>query len=236
MIAPSYQKYKIITDPYEINGRQYVQIDMGKNKTKQVRWYSESEYNKMYPPVKVIQPAKSRKDVLGFGDAGFIWIFKGETYENLDWFRDSPCRYARTWGWYLPSNIEMPEPLPAGVEPIKLNWEDVSFDNQLISEEQIHQVVDNMIYDPGVSKHVGKVGDRLDLDVICEKAVQTDGYYGVSTFHVFRELDTGNIFTWSTTAKSLEQGKQYHIRGNVKGHDTYKAVAQTALTRCTVVE
>ena len=161
LVAKSYENLEQVCEPYTMNGKEYVKVRMKNGSIKQVRAYSEAEYRKYNPEVKIIKPAKSRRDILGFGEKGFIWIFKGETYENLDWFHSSPCRYARTWGWYLPSDIEMPSPLPTNVEPLKLEWDEVSFEDQLISEDQIKEVVDKMLYDAGTSRYIGKVGDRL---------------------------------------------------------------------------
>lgn len=237
MVAKSYQNLPILCEPYKMNNKMYVKIKMKNGNAKQVRWYDEAEYRKYNPEVVIIKPAKSRRDVLGFGEKGFIWLFKGNTpdatYENLDWFHDSPCRYARTWGWYLPSDIEMPDPLPAGITPIKLEWNEVSFDGQLIPEEQVKAVADSKLYDAGVSKHIGKIGERLDLMLTCTRAIQSESVYGISTLHIFEDT-AGNIFTWSTTSKCLEEGKTYHIKGTVKAHDTYRNNAQTALTRCSV--
>lgn len=236
-VAKSYEGLPFVSEPYILNGREYIKVRMKNGTIKQVRSYSESEYKKYNPPVEIIQPAKSRRNVLGFGEQGFIWLFKGNTpdaiYEDLDWFHDSPCRYARTWGWYLPSSIEMPDPLPANITPVKLEWDEVSFEDQLISEDQIKAVADAKLFDPSPSKHVGKIGDRLDLILTCDKAVQSQSIYGISTLHVFHDQHD-NIFTWSTTSKCLEEGKTYHIKGTVKGYDTYRNAAQTALTRCSI--
>ena len=120
LVAKSYQGLPFVSEPYTLNGREYVKVRMKNGSIKQVRSYSEAEYRKYNPKVEIIKPAKSRRDILGFGEKGFIWIFKGETYENLDFFHSSPCRYARTWGWYLPSVIEIPSPLPTNIDPLKL--------------------------------------------------------------------------------------------------------------------
>jgi len=169
LVAKSYEGLEQICEPYSLNGREYVKVRMKNGQIKQVRAYSEAEYRKYNPEVIIVKPAKSRRNVLGFGEQGFIWLFKGETYENLDWFHDSPCRYARTWGWYLPSDIPMPEPLPANITPVKLEWDEVSFEDQLISEDQIKAVADAKLFDPSPSKHVGKIGDRLDLMLTCDR-------------------------------------------------------------------
>ena len=235
LVAKSYENLEQLTDPYEVNGKMYVKVRMKNGQPKQVRAYSEKEYAKYNPEVKIIKPAKSRRDSLGFGEAGYIWIFKGETYDNLEWFRASPCRYTRVWGWYLPSNEEMPSPLPANIEPIKLEWDDVSLDGQLISEDEMTKVVDKLLYDESTSQFVGNVGDRVDLEVVCTRVSETQSMYGISYFHVFKAID-GNIFTWGTTSKCLEEDKIYHLRGTVKGHQTYKGQNQTTLTRCKVEE
>ena len=124
LVAKSYENLEQVCEPYSLNGKEYVKVRMKNGSIKQVRAYTEAEYRKYNPEVKIIKPAKSRRDVLGFGEKGYIWIFKGATpgatYENLDWFRASPCRYTRVWGWYLGSDEAMPEPLPANIEPIKL--------------------------------------------------------------------------------------------------------------------
>ena len=232
-VAKSYQSLERVGKPYEVNGKMYVQVKMKNGKEKTVRAYSESEYRKYNPEVKIIQSAKSRRDVLGFGKEGYIWIFKGDTYAALDWFRLSPCRYTRLWGWYLSSSEEMPDPLPVGIEPVKLNWDEVSFDGDLLEDKDIVKVVDSKLYDAGVSKWVGKIGERLTLTLKCVRATESDGYFGISRFYVFNDI-AGNVFTWSTSAKVLEEGHIYELTGGVKAHDTYRAVAQTALTRCNI--
>ena len=235
LVAKSYENLEQVCEPYIMNGKEYVKVRMKNGSIKQVRAYSEAEYRKYNPEVKIIKPAKSRRDILGFGEKGFIWIFKGETYENLDFFHASPCRYARPWGWYLPSDIEMPSPLPANIEPLKLGWDEVSFEDQLISEDQIKEVVDKMLYDAGTSRYIGKVGDRLEMDVTCKKASISQSIYGISYFYVFEDSE-GNVYTWGTSARSLDEGVQYHLKGTVKDHSTYRNVCQTVLTRCKVEE
>ena len=239
LVAKSYQGLPFVSDPYTLNGKEYIKVKMKSGQAKQVRVYSEAEYKKYNPEVKIIKPAKSRRDTLGFGEQGFIWLFKGKTsestYQNLDWFRTSPCRYTRVWGWYLPSDIEMPDPIPIDVEPIKLSWDEVSFNDQLIPDDQIVKVVDGLLYDAGVSKHVGNVGDRIEFDGTCTRATVNQGAYGISYFYVF-ESDEGNIFTWGTSARILDEGTRYHIKGSVKEHTVFRNNCQTVLTRCKVEE
>ena len=237
LVAKSYQSLPQVGEEYTVNGRTYVKVRTKTGDLKQVRTYTQKEYNKYNPEVKIIQPAKSRRDILGFGEKGFIWLFKGKTpnatYENLNFFRDSPCRYTRVWGWYLPSDIEMPDPIPVDVEPVKLEWADVSLEDQLIPDDQIVKVVEGLLYDAGTSEYVGKVGDRVEFDCTCTRASITQGAYGLSYFYVFTS-DDGNVYTWGTSARSLEEGHRYHIRGTIRDHITFRNNKQTVLKNCRV--
>jgi len=235
LVAKSYQGLEQLCAPYMNNGKMYVKVRMNNGTEKVVRAYSEAEYKKYNPEVKIIQKAKSRRDTLGFGEAGFIWLFKGDTYPLLDWFKASPCRYAKLWGWYLPSNIDMPALIPAGIEPIQLAWDEISLDDQLISDKDITKIVDEKLYDAGSSQWVGEIGVRYAMELTCIRAINIDNMYGSSTFHIFEDEDK-NIFTWSTSAKTLIEGHTYSLTGTIKAHDKYKNKCQTALTRCIIKE
>ena len=233
LVAKSYENLEQITEPYELNGKMYVKVRTKTGAAKQVRAYSEAEYRKYNPEVKIIQPAKSRRNVLGFGDAGFIWLFKGDTYSVIDWFRASPCRYAKTWGWYLPSDVSMPDTLPAGIEPVKLMWDEVSVDEQLKSDADIQAIANSKIYDAGTSQWIGEIGDRITFTAVCERAIETMSMYGTSIIHTFKDED-GNVYVWATTAKSLTPGNLYELAGTIKQHSTYRNVKQNVMTRCSV--
>ena len=239
LVAKSYQNLEQVTEPYSVNGRMYVKVRMKSGDIKQVRAYSEKEYaryNSSSKPVETPKITKTRRNALGFGKKGFIWIFKGDTYSNLDWFRISPCRYTRVWGWYLPSDIELPDPMPTNIEPVKLEWSLVSRNDDLISEDEIVKVVDGMLYDAGESRHIGNVGDRLDFVATCVRATSNpNSFGGISYFYVFEDEDK-NVYTWGTSARVLEEGITYHIRGTVKDHGVFRNVKQNALTRCKVEE
>ena len=235
LVAPSYQKLEKVSDEFNSNGKTYIKVRMKNGSIKTVRTYSQNEYNKFYPPVTIIQPAKSRRDVLGFGDAGYIWIFKGDTYNVVDWFKASPCRYTRVWNWYLPSNIELPEPLPAGIEPIKLMWDEVSNDNQLLPEADVQKIVESKIYEAGPSEWIGKIGERLTLTLVCRRVVETESNYGISNIHTLLD-ENNNIFIWATSSRRLEENHIYELTGTVKKQDIYRNNKQTTLSNCRIKE
>ena len=238
LVAKTYQNLEQVSDTYTVNGKQYVKVRLNNGTIKQVRAYTEAEYRKYNPEVKIIQKAKSQKEVFGFGEQGFIWIFKGDTYGAIDWFRWAPTRYAEMLGWYLPSDIEMPQPIPEGVTPLKLKWEDVcdetgeSFKNK----DEIKSYIETLIYDPGTSEWLGEVGKRLTIPLTCTRIMHFMNAYGESTMFHF-ETDNGDVCIWSTqTSKDIQEKHKYMIAGTVKQHGIYRNVKQTVLTRCTIKE
>ena len=239
-VAKSYQELEIVGDVFVSSGRQYVNVKLKSGKLKTVRWYSDSEYRKMYPEaVAVARSAdpfsKSQKEVLGF-TKGYITIFKGDTYSEIDWFRASIARYTRWWGWYIISTEEVPADLPEGITPIQLLWELVGQeDGNLKPEHLVKEAVESIIYDESESEYQGAIGERLDLYLTVERTIELDGSYGRSTMHIMRD-DCGNLFVWTTASKSWSAGTEHHIKGTVKDHRKYKNECQTVLTRCLEVK
>ena len=234
-VAKTYQSWNIIDEPYIKNGRRYIVVERPNGSRKEVRWYTDAEYARMYPeaeaPMKKIRP---RKEVLGF-EKGYITIFKGDTYAFSEWFKENGATYRTFWGWSFASTQELPE-LPVGLEPKQLRWEDVAYvdEDELKSQSAIDEAVAALIYEESNSQWIGAVGDRLEVEVLVVKAVELpDGYYGPSTMHIMEDAD-GNQYVWTTGSRKLEQGENYKLRGSVKEHKSYKRVKQTVLTRCRV--
>ena len=238
LVAKSYEGLPIVTEPYTVNGREYVDVRLKSGQIKKVRSYTPQEYARYNPPVKVVQQAKSPRDVLGFGEAGYIWVFKGNTYENLSFFRNAPTRFARPFGWYLPSNIEMPDPLPVDITPVKLPWEAVKLDDyHLKDEKELTAIVAEYIYEPGQSEWLGEVGDKLEnVEVTCLRKIYLDSIYGSSTMYIFED-DNHNQLTWTTsTYQPIEADERYILNGKIKQLTKYRNINQTVVKNCKVKE
>lgn len=137
-VAKSYEGLPVVEEEYTKNGRTYCKVRTTKGVTKEVRTYTQEEWNKLYG---VITPKKSagtvvcdQKHLLGF-DKGYITIFKGAVAANEPFFEKGPFRYSRWTGWYLPSNETVPV-LPEGIVSIILPWEIIGMDNGKIKEEK----------------------------------------------------------------------------------------------------
>lgn len=238
-VARTYSSLEILTEPYEKeNGRKYVEVRLKSGKPKEVRWYTDVEYARLYPEaggiITIPQPEKPHlKKALGF-DKGYITIFKGDQETNNDWFRLSIARYARDWGWYVVSTDEVPADLPFGIEPVKLYWNDIAKpDGNLKPEDNVKAIVNNLLYGESESDFVGEVGNRLDLILKVQKAIPFESAYGKTTIHIMTD-DCGNEFVWTTAAKTLIVDNEYELRGTVKDHRVYKGTNQTVLTRCSI--
>lgn len=235
-VAPSYQKYTTIGEPFSSNNKLYVKL----SNSKTVRWYTDAQYEKLYPSKSPSEKtdataSRSKKEVLGFS-LGFITIFKGDTYAHLEWFRESVARYNKLWGWFIPSEENVPDDLPQGLAPVRLEWSQVGLsDNDLRAEKDIMSAIDSLLCDPSPSEHIGNVGDRLEIKVQVIKAITLDGYFGHSTMHTFQD-ENKNIYIWTTAAKSLPVDNIYTIRGTIKEHSIFKNTKQTVLTRCAIIK
>ena len=180
-----------------------------------------------------IDALRTTKEVLGFTN-GYITIFKNITPETEIFFQESPiCRFNTLWGWFIPSEFELPT-LPIEVTPLQLTWEAVSKpDGSLKPETAIQQAVDDLIYEPSPSKHFGSIGQRLDLTLTVLKTIPITDKFTTKTMHIFSTPE-GNIATWTTTTKTLEEGMTFAARGTVTAHEIYKREPQTRLSRVTV--
>ena len=134
LVAKSYQGLPVVEEPYVKSGKTYCKVKTKSGSVKEVRTYTQKEYDKMYPA----PPAKwkPQREILGFGEDGYIIIFNGAG-PHEEFFEQSISRYHRVWGWYIPSNETVPV-LPDGVTAVMLPWERVGGDNgELYAEADV---------------------------------------------------------------------------------------------------
>lgn len=249
-VAKSFQEMEQLDQPYNVGGKMYVRVRNPKNNNvRQVRWYTDAEYAKMYPEEKkmVVAPAgtptvvkgltamrpaaQCAKHALGF-DNGPITIFRGEIDANQEWFEASNARYCTWWGWYVVSTESVPAPLPPNVTAIPVEWEGVGNpDGSLKTETVVKQYVESLLYEESPSAHQGKVGERLDLRLIVTNVSKAETKYGSATLHTMED-EYGNVYAWNTTSKSWTIGDTKNLRGTVKEHIIKRNVKMTILTRC----
>lgn len=125
MVAPSFESYKKVTEPYSKNGKMYIDVEHpNTHNVRSVRFYTEAEFAKLYGKKLGIAPVPqfNQRKVLGFGNDGYITIFKGVTAAHEDFFNKSNARFCNLWGWYVPYTEDIPENLPEGIIPVRIGW------------------------------------------------------------------------------------------------------------------
>lgn len=235
MIAKSYQQFQILTNPYEVNKKKYVDISY-KNSIKRVRWYSDAEYLKMYPEEKENLIPSANYDIktaLGFSN-DFITVFSGNVDGNSEYFERSIARFHRIFGWYIASTDDLPIDLPHDVTPHRLEWSAISNSKGLVDESFLTNIVNELRYPPSKSNFVGTIGARLDLKLEVARRDESQSYYGLTHKHLLRDSN-GNEYIWNTTAKALDQGSTYLLRATIKDHTLNRRTKQTILTRCSII-
>lgn len=85
------------------------------------------------------------------------------------------------------------------------------------------------------SFHVGTVGDKIEVNAIIDTIRDIGDYY--SKWLVKMHTPEGAQITWFASSRpdsDINEGSAVSVRARVKGHDEYKGVKQTIITRANV--
>ena len=236
MVAKSFQSLEQTCEPFTANGKQYVKVRCKNGNERTVRWYTEAEYYKLYPEEKqnsIFDKSRfrSQKEALGF-KKGYITAFKGNTYAWRSWLLAAKMRYTRWWGWFCPSEVELPEDVPSLLQPVRIPWTAVGNEDGSLKEEmEVIAGVAPYLYETSTSEYIGNIGDRIEVEVTVDSAIELENKFGHTTMHVMTDVN-GNCFVWTTASKHWAVGTQKHLRGTIKEHREYKRTKQNILTRC----
>ena len=130
MVALSFQSFEFLTEPYSSNGKMYIRVRNPKTGTeRQVRWYNETEFRKLYPKEKVEIKNKyyrPRKEVLGFDKGDITVLINADIDKHAEWLAAAKARYHKQWGWYIISTEAIPENHPEEITIKKLLWEEIN--------------------------------------------------------------------------------------------------------------
>lgn len=227
MLAKTYTNYPILSEPYEKNNKTYILIKMKNGNTKEVRWYSVAEYNKLYKENLKDPLSCPNKTSIGFTHDS-IYLITGAVEENEDYLRISPARRNRYFDWFFTETP--PQDLPSTLSAVKLDWELVQDeDNWVKPEKEVRAIVLSLL-NPTTAIEIpstGNIGDWIELNITVTKSVPVESKYKASTFHVM--TDGVNEFTWTTAAKSWEEGSTHHIKAKIKDFTQHNGKPQTIL-------
>lgn len=138
-VAKSYANLKVLSEPYVREKKKYVKVLSAKGTEKEVRWYTEEEYYRMYPelrPTTCFNP----EIAFGFAPKGYIIIFKGN--DELYFKAHDEFQFATHLGWFMKSKFTLPTDLPPALIPIQLTWVDVSEEGEMYDADTVKLICD----------------------------------------------------------------------------------------------
>ena len=240
-VAKTYAKMEISGEPFMENKRMYVNVVSPKG-LKKVRWYSDAEYRRMYPG-EVVESGKhnimdfNARHAFGFGDLGYIWIYRGNE-RSLEQFVESHHESFRrnlTFGYYTPSHISVCN-LPDSITPIRLNWEQVmDHDDRMKSHEEVRKMIEELLYEESASKYQGEVNDWLTKKVYVREKKTADTRFGDK--HTYSLVDAeGNTYVWETGAKNYACDTTVSLKMKVKEHKEINGEKVTVVWYCKEVK
>ena len=224
-------------------------------KTMAVRWYTDAERARMDRAAEKRAEAKVAKvearrvkmaarNAFGFGELGFITLYKGDSEVISDYFKSFSIDEAGhraawfnlTFKWYTPSKMEVPEDLPEGVEAVRLDWDEVRDPDDeeglaMKDNDFVTAYVQNLIATPNPSEYQGTVGDWIRAEVTIKKNLRFENRYGTTHMHIMEDADK-NVYVWNSSSKNLEEGKTVTMRMKVKEHKEYNGIKQTVVYYC----
>ena len=216
MVAKTYQSLEIQGEPFEENKRLYVNVLTTKG-PKKVRWYTDAEYRRMYPdaPVENKLMDFNAKHAFGFGEKGYITLYKGDERVVERWAENDRTNIWRntTFGYYTPSKFPTPEVLN-GIEPIQLKWEQVQdYEDRMKPHEEVA---------------------KLEKEIVVKENITREDHFGEKHTHYMRDAE-GNMYIWETGTKNFEVGMALKLRMKVKAHKEVKGEKCTVVWYCKVV-
>jgi hypothetical protein len=160
--------------------------------------------------------------------------FRGGEFLPMDEVEDPMERAMRAPG----STRRLPEARVLATGEV-VRWSGTRAQNAAAWAELIRQTRE---HDAGISRHVGEVGQMVELrDLVLQFVKGFDGYYGTTFIHVLKD-PSGNVIVYKgskrlTTGPSkvldrvAEKGQRVSIRAKVKAHGERDGVAQTVVER-----
>ena len=233
-VAKTYANMEVCGEPFMENKRMYVNVKAPKG-LKKVRWYTDAEYRRMYPN-EVIENGKrnimdfNARHVFGFGDAGYITIYRGDELALQECVKDHHESFRRnlTFGNYTPSRLSLCA-LPAGITPVQLKWEQVmDHDDRMKPHAEVQKIVAAKLGTLSKSKYQGEVNEWIQKTVKVRKKESRDSRYGTKYTYSLEDAEN-NTYIWETGAKDYPCDTTVSLKMKVKEHKEVNG------EKCTIV-
>jgi hypothetical protein len=211
---------------------------------KEIRLYTESEYNAMQ---RAKDRAREKKDAEmradaerkqaewlrrnGFNAEGYTYIVKGETYSIKDKLKDDGFKFDPVFMWHQSQ-------VPAGYEDkvVTFHYNDLVEFSAWGTGHYLtgaKEKVQNAVNPPEEQPNSEWLeGDKvINLCVTFVKKNGFQGRFGWTNIFTFQD-ENDNVLIWFTaTEPDIKLGDNFFISGNIKDRTEYKGLKQTILTR-----
>ena len=230
-VAKSYEKMALVGEPFKESGRMYIYVAAPKGQ-KKVRWYTDSEYHKMYPNETPISTFNARQ-AFGFGDKGYITIYRGRNVE--DWAEQDRTNIWRNliFGYYTPSKFEARK-TDKDVIALKLFWDDIkATDISIKSDEEVIKYVNSLYHmdDNCESKYQGAKDEWLQKQVTIREKKTKDSRFGAKHSYLMSDAEN-NLYIWETGAKDYSCDTIVSLKMKVKEHQEINGEECTIVWYC----
>jgi hypothetical protein len=231
-VAKTYANMQLSGEPFKENGRMYVNVIAPKG-IKKVRWYSDTEYRRMYPN-NIVEHSTTNFNAyhaFGFDAKGYILIYKGKNVE--EWAENDRTNiwYNLIFGYYTPSKFECPK-LADGIEAIQLKWEDIiDHDKKMLPYEKVKKIVAAMLNDGNESQFQGAINEWLQKTVTIREKKSKDSHFGTKHTYTLEDSEN-NTYIWETGAKDYPVAQTVSLKMKVKEHKEISNEKVTVVWYC----
>ena len=169
---------------------------------------------------------------------GSAYVVLGHTYERKDMLKGMGAYYNPYMGWYFDKPVK-------GVDTQKLTidefaeyqdmygqWHLPDYDNPVLCYK-VREIQDAYAAKDNPSQWIGKVGDKLSVDVTVKYVAGFNTNWGYTNIFTFVD-EYGNEIVWKTDTRTFHKGETMKLTGKIKEHSEFRAVKQTVLTRCKI--
>lgn len=170
-------------------------------------------------------------------DGSFYCIGGDNTFAIKEFLKEAGCRFNPVLKWYSADPIDV----PAGYTVIRFEFKDI-FDWSMYSKKALPkldaaEIIEKAFIDaagPSLSEYMGEVGDRLrNITAVYMQSRGFEGKFGYTYVHNFKVGE--NVLVWFTSkGLNIEDGTVVDLTGTIKGHEEYKGVKNTQLSRCII--
>ena len=185
------------------------------------------------------QSAEKNKEFFqahGYNENGKTYVVLGNTYNIKDQLKELGCKWCNLIGWHSPVKLEGFETVEIDVDDVyEKDYADTYRWNYWKREEtfsaKIKEATDALNRETNPSKHMGNVGDKIEVEVELIRRGSFESDFGTTYVYTFKDSE-GNVLVWKT--KNYFEVTTCTVKGTIKEHSEYKGIQQTVLTRCKV--